>query len=175
LPHLRRTVNSVLFTQEAIDTICRLAAMASDGLETGGILLGTDTGLAGPVTVRHCGAPGPAAIRRRNYFRRDLVHAAALAAGAAEADGSQWIGEWHTHLIDMPQPSPRDLRTYRTLLDDPDLAFARILSVVVTAGHQAGWKSPQLHAWSFTGTVLRQLPIDTARTDLPAGQVKDTL
>jgi integrative and conjugative element protein (TIGR02256 family) len=168
-------VNSVLFTQEAIDAICRLAAMASDGLETGGILLGTDIGLAGPITVRHCGGPGPTAIRRRNYFRRDLAHAAALAAYAAEADGSHWIGEWHTHIVDMPKPSTRDLRTYRTLLNDPDLAFARILSVVVTAGRESGWKAPQPHAWSFTGTVLRQLPIDITRADLSAGQGKDTL
>jgi integrative and conjugative element protein (TIGR02256 family) len=146
--------------------------MSSDGLETGGILLGTDEGLAGPIVVRQCGGPGPAAVRRRSYFRRDLAHAAALAADA-EANGSAWIGEWHTHSIAMPEPSARDLLTYQTLLDDPQLAFARILSVVVLADPDSGWQVPQLHAWSFTGTVLRRLPIDIASPGLAPSQEKD--
>lgn len=165
-------MTAVLFTPQAADAISSLAAMASDGLETGGILLGTDDGLAGPIVVRQCGGPGPAAIRRRSYFRRDLAHAAALAADA-EADGSAWIGEWHTHNIEMPEPSARDLRTYQALLDDPELAFARILSVVVLADPDSGWLVPQVHAWSFTGTVLRRLAIDIASPGLSANQERD--
>jgi len=163
-------VSTVLFTPRAADAITGLATMAGDGLETGGILLGTDDGLAGPIVVRHCGDPGPAAIRRRNYFRRDLEHAAALAMGAAELDGSAWIGEWHTHNLDMPEPSTRDLRTYQALLDDPELAFARVLSVVVLADPENGWQAPQLHAWSFTGTVLRKLPIEITGPRTSASQ-----
>ena len=154
-------MSTVLFTPQAAARLADLAAQASDGLETGGILLGTDSGLAGPLLVRHCGDPGPAAIRRRTYFRRDLAHAAGLAADVATADGSAWIGEWHTHGIGMPEPSGRDLRTYRTLLADPQLAFARILAVIVLAGPEASWNAPALHAWSFTGSVLRQLRIGT--------------
>jgi integrative and conjugative element protein (TIGR02256 family) len=165
-------VSTVLFTTQAASAIFRLAAMSSDGLETGGILLGTDEGLAGPIVVRQCGGPGPAAVRRQSYFRRDLAHAAALAADA-EANGSAWIGEWHTHGIAMPEPSARDLLTYQTLLDDPQLAFARILSVVVLADPDSGWQVPQLHAWSFTGTVLRRLPIDIVGPGLPPSQEKD--
>lgn len=154
-------MSMVLFTPQAAARLTDLAAEASDGLETGGILLGTDNGLAGPLIVRHCGDPGPAAIRRRSYFRRDLAHAAALANDAAAADGSVWIGEWHTHGIAMPEPSSRDLRTYRTLLADPQLAFARILAVIVLADPEASRATPVPHAWSFTGSVLRELRIGT--------------
>ena len=59
----------------------------------------------------------------------------------------------------MPEPSGRDLRTYRRLLDDPDLTFARIVAVIVLAGPASDWHMPVAHAWSFTGTVLRQLHI----------------
>jgi integrative and conjugative element protein (TIGR02256 family) len=155
-------VSTVLFTSEAADRITALAAAAGDGLETGGILLGSDHSPSGPILVRHCGDPGPAAIRRHNYFRRDLAHARALAADAAAADGSVWIGEWHTHGITMPEPSSRDLRTYQKLLDDPQLAFARILAVIVLVGPKASWQAPVLHAWSFTGSVLRQCTIHIA-------------
>src|SRR5689334_17196890 len=119
-------MSRVVFTSHAAIMIAELARAASDGLETGGILLGVDQGLAGPIVVRHCGDPGPAAIRRRDYFRRDVAHARVLATDAA-TDGSAWIGEWHTHGVAMPDPSSRDLRTYQKLLDDPELAFARIL------------------------------------------------
>ena len=166
-------MSTVLFTQRAAGLLSALAAAAGDGLETGGILLGTDDGLAEPARVRHCGGPGPAAVRRRNYFRRDLAYAASLAAEAAKADGSVWIGEWHTHNIDMPEPSGRDLRSYQALLDDPELAFARILSIIVLADAESGWQVPQLHAWSFTGTVLRQLPIEIESADLSACSERD--
>jgi integrative and conjugative element protein (TIGR02256 family) len=163
-------MNTVLFTSHAAERIADLAAAVHDGLETGGILLGTDHGLAGQIVVRHCGGPGPAAIRRRAYFRRDLAHAAAVAADAAAADGSAWIGEWHTHGDAMPEPSSRDLRTYQKLLDDPELAFARILAVIVLAGLGVNWHAPVLHAWSFTGSVLRQLPVHFARPDVPSSR-----
>jgi integrative and conjugative element protein (TIGR02256 family) len=167
-------VSTVLFTSQAADQIATLATAADDGLETGGILLGADHGLAGPITVRHCGEPGPAAIRRRAYFRRDLAHARSLAADAAAADGSAWIGEWHTHSTAMPEPSSRDLRTYQKLLDDPQLAFARILAVIVLAGPDGSWHTPVLHAWSFTGSVLRQLPVHIALPSTPARRQGDT-
>jgi integrative and conjugative element protein (TIGR02256 family) len=154
-------MSTVLFTPDAATRLTGLAAQAEDGLETGGILLGTDHGLAGPLIVRHCGDPGPAAIRQRAYFRRDLSHAVGLAADAAAADGSAWIGEWHTHGIALPQPSSRDLRTYQILLNDAQLGFARILAVIVLADPEADWNSPVLHAWSFTGSVLRELRIGT--------------
>ena len=167
-------MSTVLFTPRAAERIAGLAATAGDGLETGGILLGADQGLAGPIVVRHCGDPGPAAIRRRTYFRRDLAHATTLAADAAATDGSAWIGEWHTHGIPMPEPSSRDLRTYQKLLDDPQLAFARILAVIVLAGPGTSWHAPILHAWSFTGSVLRQLPVHIPGSCKPAGSQEDT-
>ena len=116
-------MSSVLFTPYAAGQLAELAPLAGDGLETGGILLGHDGGLARPITVTACGGPGPLVIRRRSYFRRDLGHASALAEQAVTVDGSAWIGEWHTHDTAMPEPSDRDLRTYRRLLDDPELAF----------------------------------------------------
>lgn len=166
-------MNAVVFTPEAARKLVELAVIAEDGLETGGILLGHDHGLAEPMVVRDCGGPGPAAIRRRAYFRRDTKHAAAVAAQAAAADGSAWIGEWHTHGVAMPEPSGRDLRTYRKLLDDPELAFARFLAVIVIADRELGWRMPLLSAWSFTGSVLRGLELRTETcTELAA--IKET-
>lgn len=148
-----------MISSAAVEQLSRFAREAEDGSETGGIVLGFDGGLAGDFTVLHCGDAGPNAVRRRDYFLRDVAHAQALAETAAIQDGSVWIGEWHTHLVDLNRPSDTDLRTYRRLLDDPEVAFTRVLSLIVLRHPVHGWERPLLHAWSFTGTLLRGLPI----------------
>ena len=92
------------------------AGQAEDGNETGGLLLGYDMGMGAGFEVRLCGGPGPNAIRQPAHFMRDLGYSTALAERAAETDGSVWIGEWHTHLAELPMPSAFDLVTYRKLL-----------------------------------------------------------
>jgi hypothetical protein len=81
-------------------------------------------------------------------------------------DGSVWIGERQTHNRAMPKPSDRDLYTYWRLLDDRELAFPRILAVIVLPGPAANWHTPVANAWSFTGTVPRQLPIGGLQADV---------
>lgn len=152
-------MSRVLVNPAAIADLAGHVLAAADGLETGGVLLGVDEGLGGDFLLWHCGDAGPAALRRRNRFSRDVSHAQRLADAARAADGSAWIGEWHTHLDDLPMPSNIDLRTYRQLLDDPDTQLTRLLAMIVLADETLGWHRPVLHAWSFTGTVLRQLPV----------------
>lgn len=135
------------------------APASGDGRETGGIVLGVDMGLGGDVVVRRCGDAGPRSVRNRNRFSRDVVHAQQLADAAYAHDGSTWVGEWHTHLVDLPTPSSTDLRTFRKLLADPETGLARVIALIVLADLDAGWKRPVVHAWSFTGSVLRELPI----------------
>ena len=151
-------MSRVVITPTAVEDLAQHAAMSADGRETGGIVLGHDGGLAGDIHVRHCGDAGPAALRRSSRFSRDVAHAQRLADAAADADGSTWIGEWHTHLVALPVPSDADLRTYRRLLDDPDTGLTRLLTLIVLRG-TAGWDAPVLFAWSFTGSVLRQLAV----------------
>jgi integrative and conjugative element protein (TIGR02256 family) len=156
MPHLR-AVTRVLMTRSALRELARHAAASADGRETGGIVLGRDGGLGGDLHVLHCGDPGPAAVRHRSRFSRDVAHAQRLADAAAATDGSAWIGEWHTHLVDLPAPSDADLHTYRRLLDDPDTQLSRLLALIVLPA--AGDDQLAVFAWSFTGSVLRQLPV----------------
>ena len=82
-----------------------------------------------------------------------------LADGAAHIDGSVWIGEWHTHLIELPVPSSYDLLTYRTLLADQEADFARLLSLIVLVGEDGRWSPARVFAWSISATSARPLPI----------------
>jgi integrative and conjugative element protein (TIGR02256 family) len=114
---------------EALALIGEEAIRSRDGLETGGILLGTDDGQE--IVIRHAGGPGPKARRESHRFLRDLAHAQQLAELAWREDQSQWIGEWHTHPSGDLTPSNYDLEAYARHLHDPELNFKRFLTIIV--------------------------------------------
>jgi integrative and conjugative element protein (TIGR02256 family) len=130
--------------QPALDLIGHVARDSGDGLETGGILLGHDVGELVEVTV--AGGPGPAAIRQRTRFRRDIAYAQQLSDDAFEADGSVWLGEWHTHPTGLATPSALDHRSYAEMLADTELGFTQFLCFIVTPGQDA-WGTPLLWPW----------------------------
>ncbi|MET9904625.1 Mov34/MPN/PAD-1 family protein [Streptomyces sp. NPDC006446] len=132
----QRPVATVHLTAPAAHVITTELFTADLTTETGGILLGHHTHHT--VTVHHAGTPGPAAVRTPTYFLRDLGHAQALADRAFAADGSIWVGEWHTHPTSQPVPSARDTATYRQLLDDPELGFHSVIAVIF-ARHEHRW------------------------------------
>ncbi|MFL6145158.1 MAG: Mov34/MPN/PAD-1 family protein [Labedaea sp.] len=139
----------IILTDAAMSVIADEARASTDGLETGGILLGTAEPAA--IVVRHAGRPGPNAIRRMDFFQRDLQHAQSFADRAFALDHSIWIGEWHTHVHALPRPSSRDLATYRTLLGDPELAFDYFVAIIL-ADNMNDWHTPRLTAWIVTPT-----------------------
>ncbi len=105
------------------------------------------------------GDPGPNADRRPDGFVRDLDHARRLGDIAYERDGSVWVGEWHTHPGGPLTPSPTDLGTYATLLADPDLAFERVLSLIVTPCPLHGWEETRTTAWIVDRSGANQVVI----------------
>lgn len=146
-------VTTVVVAPRAIDAIRTVYTATTDGLETGGILLGHVTDSAG--LVRHAGDRGPEAVRRRDFFLRDREHAQKLADTAFDADGSIWIGEWHSHVQAPPVPSERDLMTYVQLLADDELAFDIVISLIVGETETG----IALTAWGCVRGRAHELPI----------------
>lgn len=96
-------------------------------LETGGALFGPADGRR----VLHAAGPGLLAQHGTRSFHRDLDFTRREAERLYLADGSQWIGEWHTHVDASPTPSQMDLNTYVKHLCDRDLRFGRFVAVIV--------------------------------------------
>ena len=90
------------------------------------------------------------------YFLRDLQHAQRLATAAWGSDGSQWVGEWHTHPRGSLVPSQADFRSYLSHLDDDELRLARFLSIVVTIGSQGMLAA----AWIVDRNVAQLMAIE---------------
>jgi integrative and conjugative element protein (TIGR02256 family) len=124
----------------------RLADASRDGRETGGILLGHGPNAEGSIEIAHVGDPGPGAERRSDFFLRDLHHGRRLAAKAWLEDGSDWIGEWHTHPAGGCEPSPRDLRTYTEILTTtPGLEV--LVALILTPGCRSNWNASRISHW----------------------------
>lgn len=136
--------------EPALETIHALAPESADGRETGGILLGRGPVPDGVVVIEQAGDPGPAAVRRRDFFLRDRLHAQALADTAWLDREAVWVGDWHTHPMGGPSPSRRDLRTYAGLLAAAELGFEVFVSIIVVPDDDLGWGRPQLHPWILT-------------------------
>lgn len=85
-------------------------AEASPEVETGGILIGFIDDKGKVVAVRAT-EPGPNAERTATRFRRDVPFTQAELDRAATELGSRglYVGEWHSHLVADPQPSPIDI------------------------------------------------------------------
>ncbi|WP_199191771.1 Mov34/MPN/PAD-1 family protein [Amycolatopsis sp. CA-126428] len=152
------TIRQVRLADVAARTIVREVGAASDGRETGGILLG-DISTDGVADVRHAGDPGPAAVRTPASFLRDRAHAQQLADTAFEADGSIWIGEWHTHPTTEPVPSKTDIETYCSLLADPELQFTVILSIIIGPLPSPHVPDIVMIAWACTSSTITAIPV----------------
>jgi integrative and conjugative element protein (TIGR02256 family) len=138
---------SVNIAPEVERRIRELACASADSRETGGILLGRGPEENGVIHIEEAGEPGDHAERRRDFFLRDRAHAEALAAEAWERSRAIWVGEWHTHPMGPGTPSSRDLVTYSGLLDDAELAFEALVSVIVVPDADAAWERSRLLVW----------------------------
>ena len=145
---------AISITAAARGAIAREAWQSSKGLETGGILLGTD--ISEQITIRHAGGLGPNARRGPRTFLRDLDHVRQLAGVAWRRDQSQWIGEWYTHLSAELIPSALDLASYLRHLYDPELCLERFVALLVGLDIHRGIT---VVAWLIDRNRVNPLPL----------------
>lgn len=76
--------------------------------ETGGVLLGRMTG--SEILVEQVTGPGPRAVHLPDYFEADHDYQQQqIELAYADSNGElQYIGEWHSHLQVIPEPSEQD-------------------------------------------------------------------
>ena len=159
LEDLETTRSRVQLSKAAIQAILEETLASSDGLETGGILLGSEH--EGGFVVQAAGGPGPNAVREERFVLRDLQHATLLAEDAWRDSRSQWIGEWHSHPTGVLEPSPMDLASYVSHLDDPELGFDVFLALITTL-HRSGTR---IAAWAVTTKSLTLLSVERLNDD----------
>jgi integrative and conjugative element protein (TIGR02256 family) len=105
----------ILIEDSVIANVGAFRQVEPSAVEAGGILLGfrRDTHLHVAIAT----PPGPLDRRRKFHFYRDVqFHAEiALSQWAKTQETMDYIGEWHTHPEDRPQPSALDLQEWRQI------------------------------------------------------------
>ena len=101
----------LIMSEDARNAIVSITE-ASPQTETGGVLIGFVDEDHRVVVVRATG-PGPKAEKSTIGFSRDVEYVQAEIERAASKLGTKgvYIGEWHSHLVPNPQPSPMDIES----------------------------------------------------------------
>jgi proteasome lid subunit RPN8/RPN11 len=95
-------------------------------------------------------------VRSATRFVRDLAHSELLAEAAYHLDGSQWIGDWHTHLGGPARLSHIDLGSYRSVLNNSDLNL--FLAIIALPG-ATSWQRPRLSCWAVSAKRVDPLAL----------------
>lgn len=108
-----------------------IEALARDGTgkETGGILIGFHAGK--DIRIVKASDAGPNARRSSCGFLRDTSYCQAILDQEHATSGADYVGEWHTHIIDLPRPSEGDLLTLARIILDPDYEFPSFCMILV--------------------------------------------
>ncbi len=106
--------------------------------EAGGILLGSI--FDDIVRIEAISIPGGGDVRKRNYFQRDKTRAQRLINQAYEYSHgiTNYLGEWHTHYQEYPQPSQLDLNEILKTFKNSILPLNYILDIIVGRGDYIG-------------------------------------
>ncbi|EPB0848151.1 Mov34/MPN/PAD-1 family protein [Yersinia enterocolitica] len=101
--------------------------------EAGGVLIGERRGQH--IVVTDISVPGPGDIRSRNRFeRKGDHHQQKVYELFKQSDGFLvYLGEWHTHPEDFPQPSYTDIKSWLTGL------IATEPMVLLIVGRKGEW------------------------------------
>jgi integrative and conjugative element protein (TIGR02256 family) len=140
---LKSSPTSVSFQREGSAvisiTFSALSAMRdfarrSRDVECGGILVGHNKGR--DIEVVAASDPGPRAKQSAAHFLRDTEYCREFLARSYRDAGADYVGEWHSHVVNLRQLSAGDLTTLAGIFIDPDydfVSFAIVLVVVEEA------------------------------------------
>ena len=130
---------------EDVRTAIVTEVASSPTVETGGILIGRiESNIA---IVEKATGPGPNAIRKAKHFERDIEFAQAE-LNAATANCSVYLGEWHSHLVPVPEPSCRDTLSMTGIAEADN--YGTRCPVMMICGYDAKKATVgELRAWVF--------------------------
>lgn len=104
----------VVIMSEVVQRLNSYRQMHYASTEAGGILIGERRGQH--IVITHISEPGPTDIRSRNQVERKGGHHQEKVDKLFQQSNGflVYLGEWHTHPEDFPQPSYTDIKSWLT-------------------------------------------------------------
>jgi integrative and conjugative element protein (TIGR02256 family) len=115
--------------------------------ETGGILIGKIKG--NTAVIERATGPGPHAVKTPTRFERDIEFTQSeLDASATGSNPSFYLGEWHSHLVASPEPSPRDILSMQGIAESRN--YSTECPVMIICGFDTTTsRIGEVKAWVF--------------------------
>jgi len=113
--------------QGVLDHFQRYRQLSNSDSEAGGLLFAKISGTV--ISVEK--ATGPSFFDQRSrfsFFPNSLYAQCAIKKSFQE--GLHYVGEWHTHPENFPRPSPRDIRSFRSVFQKSSHNLAGFLFVI---------------------------------------------
>lgn len=110
----------VVITPEVADIFISYRQLSSSSPESAGVIIGERRDVH--IVIRTISVPSEADIRGRFMVNRiSKHHQKTVDKAFLDSDGtSQYLGEWHTHPEDIPQPSMTDYSSWHKNLTTSD-------------------------------------------------------
>jgi hypothetical protein len=123
-------MKSYLFSVEAVGDMLAESFRRGDQRETGGPLVGIEHSRI----VTHALSSTRHAERTPMMYYQSEEDTRILNGKLRrhQAEGRDYLGQWHRHLSGFHQLSPGDLSTSREILESPNYKINRLLMVIVT-------------------------------------------
>ncbi len=108
-------------------------AGSSADIETGGILIGF-MGRNGYVYITKVTGPGPKAIRKNNWFARDVEYCQSIIDNEYEKNGQKglYVGEWHYHPSKSNKPSNQDLKSLHEISEADNYKVQAPIMIIIS-------------------------------------------
>lgn len=126
------------FTPEVASVLSRYGQAKATSKEAGGMLFARFDGPL--VSIEHVTTPSSFDFRSRFAFRPSLAHQRDVIVKQF-SKGLHFIGEWHTHPQERPEPSQQDIDTARECLAESKHELNSFVVVVlgVNASISSAW------------------------------------
>lgn len=123
----------VTLAEAVLETMWGFAQHRRRDKEAGGMLIGHHPLDTEDITLDRLTTPQPEDRRGRHFFHRDqAAHQQLLDLQWILSDGKRtYVGEWHTHPEDDPQPSGLDLNSWRKAVRSTDFHGPGLLFIIV--------------------------------------------
>ncbi len=129
---MRKRLGIAWISKSALELMV-VEAAARHPDETGGVLIGYQVPASDEVVVTAATGPGRGATHGTDYFIHDQEFEASEVARLYHESGRLhvYLGDWHSHPSDSAFPSPRDLKTLRSIASAPEARAAEPLMLIV--------------------------------------------
>lgn len=121
------------FEDSAIETLTSFRQLMATSPESGGILLGTKILSRNEYVVTEVTTPTPNDKQGRFFFLRNQKTAQKRVTEVWNASNgvTNYLGEWHTHPQQTPQPSSIDLQLIQRVINEKTPVFPTVFLLIL--------------------------------------------